>query len=164
MVTITRYPFASIVETRHAFTASRFRQLSLIFAFTLGLFISLLSPAAYAANAEVTKQGKWVKKSYKVNGTWQIIKEDGKTFIQFSNDFKTKSAPDLKIFLSKKSAKEVKNKTAVPGSKFIAKLKKVKGSQRYEIPASVNIDDYQSLLIHCQQYTKLWAAGDLRKS
>ena len=44
---------------------------------------------------------------------------------------------------------------------LIAPLKKAKGAQRYKLPADLDLDDYQTLVLHCEQYTKLWGVSAL---
>ncbi|MHA7870836.1 MAG: DM13 domain-containing protein [Hyphococcus sp.] len=117
--------------------------------------------SAAAEAATHLYSGAWTKKSFKSSGTWTIYQEDGRTFVKLSSDFRTRSAPDLKIFLSPLAASETTGKNATEGAFRVAELTSNAGEQIYEIPASVNLNDYQSILIHCEQYSKLWSASDL---
>jgi len=105
--------------------------------------------------------GTWTKKSFKAKGAWSLDVVDGVTTISLDDNFSTRNAPDLKIFLSPLSASEVKNKTAVPGSLLIAPLKSNKGAQSYIVPEGTDLANYKSVIIHCEAYTKLWSASDL---
>jgi hypothetical protein len=67
----------------------------------------------------------------------------------------------LKIFLSPTALSDVTGKTAVNGSINIGELKSTKGAQEYEIPAGVNLSDYASVLVHCEEYSVLWGGSDL---
>ena len=133
------------------------------------LSITGLTSAAHAEHhageaamaSEALYSGQWMKKSFKSSGTWEIYQEDGKTFVKLSSDFRTRNAPDLKIFLSPRAANQANGKNATDGSFRIAELTSNAGEQIYEIPASVNLADYKSILIHCEQYSKLWSASDL---
>lgn len=127
---------------------------------TLILSSLVLIASLFSLSAEVTNNGTWTKKSQKAAGTWSIDTTDGKTVLTLT-DLKTKNAPDLKLFLSPKSAAEVSAKNAVAGSVLISKLKSNKGTQTYTIPASVDLSKYKSILIHCEKYTKLWSASAL---
>ena len=100
--------------------------------------------------------GTWTKKSQKISGTWTI--EDGK--ISFS-DFSTRNAPDLIILLSPLTVDELNNKNADQGAVFIAKLNSNKGDQVYTLPSDLDLSAFESIIIHCQQYTKLWGAAPL---
>lgn len=116
---------------------------------------------ATAAANRVIATGGWTKKSQKADGTWTIAVEDGVGKITLSDDFSTRNAPDLKIFLSPLSASDVTASTAVSGSAFIGPLQSNKGAQSYTIPADIDVSAYRSILIHCEQYTKLWVAADI---
>lgn len=138
--------FAAVALTAAAFAAPSFTQ---------------YGAAAAEESMQALDQGTWTKKSFKVSGEWTIYSENGTTYVKLSSDFRTRNAPDLKIFLSPLSASEANGKNATDGSVLIAPLTSNSGEQVYEIPASVNLADYQSILIHCEQYSKLWSAANL---
>jgi len=142
-----------------------FIKTTLIAVATVGAFAGPLNTAAIAqpASAEVTmtQTGEFTKKTYKVNGSWTVVQRDGQTFIKLSDDFKTKRGPDLKIFLSPSSVASVNGDNAVNGALKLGALKSNKGAQEYLVPAGVNLADYNSVLVHCEAFSKLWAAGDL---
>ena len=112
---------------------------------------------AYADN----QGGTWTKKSQKIAGAWKIVETAEGRYLELDDAFKTRRAPDLKLFLSPLEAGNVNAKNATSGSVLIAKLKKSKGAQRYELPADLDLDDYQTLVLHCEQYTKLWGVSAL---
>ena len=132
-----------------------------------------LSPSASANAADQTKtamtdtaqdstlSGVWTKKSFKSAGTWEIYTDGDKSFVRLSADFRTRNAPDLKIFLSPLAASETTGKNATDGAVLVAPLSSNAGEQIYEIPAGVDLADFKSILIHCEQYSKLWSAADL---
>ena len=127
------------------------------------------APAAIAAETmqtaaqggETLYSGEWTKKSFKSSGAWEIYTADGKTYVKLSSDFRTRNAPDLKIFLSPLAASETNGRNATNGSVLIAPLTSNSGEQIYEIPESVDLASFKSILIHCEQYSKLWSASDL---
>jgi len=116
--------------------------------------------APVAASAEAQAQS-FFKKKYKIKGSWSLVQKDGKTFVAFSDDFKTKNGPDLKIFLSPKSESDVTGKNALEGSLNLGVLKNKKGPQEYEIPAGTDLSLYSTVLIHCEAYAILWGGGAL---
>lgn len=123
------------------------------------LFALVLLAATGAADS--TQPSSWTKKSFAVEGTWQIVKEGEDRFLVLSDDFKTRSAPDLKLFLSTHTVSEAGNRNATEGSLLIAPLRSNRGGQRYALPENVDLDQYSSVLLHCEQYSKLWAASAL---
>ena len=131
--------------------------------FTACLITSLLLLATSPLSADGTAvaEGSWTKKSQTAKGTWKITQTDAKLVLSVSADFKTRKAPDLKIFLSPLSASEVQSKTATAKSLFVAELPKFKGGFEITLPEGTDLADYRSVLIHCEQFTKLWVAADL---
>lgn len=115
----------------------------------------------HSMEAKTKYSGTWTKKSFKSSGTWEIFSEEGKTFVKLSDDFRTRNAPDLKIFLSPQAASEATGRNATDGAVLVSALDSNSGGQVYEIPEGVNLDDFQSILIHCEQFSKLWSAADL---
>lgn len=111
--------------------------------------------------AQTVYSGEWTKKSFKSSGTWEIFTEGDKTFVKLSDDFRTRNAPDLKIFLSPQAASDATGKNATDGAVLVAPLSSNKGGQVYEIPEGVDVSAFQSILIHCEAYSKLWSAADL---
>lgn len=111
--------------------------------------------------AQVTHSGTWIEKSYEVEGKWEIIKKGDVTLLRFDEDFDTKKAPDLKIFLSKLPASEISAKNADKSS-LVSELKEYDGKQEFVIPKSIDISNYKTLLIHCQEYGVLWSVASLK--
>ncbi len=143
------------------------RTLSALAAITLSVMsinaIVTAPAAALEASAEtVLHEGVWTKKTFKSSGDWSIVEDsDGNRFVKLSDDFKTRNAPDLKIFLSPQAAADTTGKNATQGALLISPLESNKGGQVYEIPTGTDLDAYSSILIHCEQFSKLWSAADL---
>lgn len=127
----------------------------------LFLVLALLAVPTFS-QGETVHQGTWTAKGFEVDGTWKIVRDGGKTWVVLDQAFNTKSAPDLKIFLSPNPAAGLDNRNATQGSQLVAELSSNRGAQRYEVPAGVDLQRFRSILIHCEKYTKLWAAADLR--
>ncbi len=123
--------------------------------------MSAHTDAPMAKDHAMMKDHSFAKKAFKVKGDYSIVQENGQTIIRLSDDFKTKSGPDLKVFLSPLSADTVSGSTAVQGAVNLGALKSNKGGSDYILPAGVNLADFQSVLIHCEAYSKLWGAATL---
>lgn len=97
-------------------------------------------------------------------GTWKIIKNEDKHQIIFGEDFEAKEAPDLKIFLSKANLDDIESKNALKEGEpiFVAKLTSYKGAATYSIPSSIDISQYKTIIVHCEEYTKLWGGAALK--
>lgn len=125
-----------------------------------------LAPAAFAEPAaddvsEATSGGEFVRKQKSIRGDWHIEQRGDTHVLVFGDSFKASRGPDLKVFLSPQSIGEASGKTAVRGSLLLGELESTRGGQEYVIPAGVNLDDYGSVLVHCEAYSVLWGGGDL---
>ncbi len=120
------------------------------------LFLSLVG-----YGQETSMSGQWTQKSYDINGSWSIVKTGESFKLILDEKFKTKDAPDLKIFLSKKEAGTVTSKNATKDAVLISPLKKSSGKQEYEIKENIDLSAYKTILIHCEQYTVLWGVSNL---
>lgn len=78
------------------------------------------------------------------------IYQDGSQFKVALDNFSVSSGPDLKVYLSK----------AATPTDFV-NLGNLTSQTVYPIPSSVNVDDYSHVLIHCQQYSHLFAIAEL---
>lgn len=119
--------------------------------------IIVLTPVAFAGDS-----GEWKNQKFKVKGDWSIEQRADGNFLVLSEDFKTKNAPDLKLFVSKKPYTEINGSNATADAALISLLKSNTGGQSYRIPDNINMSDYQSLLIHCEKFSKLWASTPLK--
>ena len=128
------------------------------------LFLILaISFASLSVAAEPLASGKWTKKTTSISGIWSIVEEDGGArFLVLGDDFKTKKAPDLKLFLSRQDLSAVNGSNATSQAVLIAKLKSVRGGQRYAIPDEIDLDEYSTLILHCEKYAKLWGGATIR--
>ena len=114
-----------------------------------------------ASQAELVHQTEFVKKRYTIKGKGELVQSGGKSVINFSNDFKTKSGPDLKVYLSPKPLSELSGKTALQSAVKVGVLKSNSGSQSYIIPDNVDLSAYQSVIIQCEAFSVLWGGFDL---
>ncbi|MEM9744195.1 MAG: DM13 domain-containing protein [Pseudomonadota bacterium] len=97
-----------------------------------------------------------------LEGDWKIVKDNGGTFIELSDNFRAKQGPDVKIFLSPMPSDAVTGDNAVDGSRLIKQISDFDGSARIAIPSDVDLNKYQSLVFHCEAYSKLWGSSNLR--
>ena len=91
-----------------------------------------------------------------------VTAQEGKLFVVLDPAFRTKKAPDLKIFLSPKPLAQLNNRNATQDSLRVGPLQKSRGAQRLEIPSGTSLDEYKTVLIHCEKFSKLWGGAALR--
>lgn len=116
--------------------------------------------ASAAIAGERVASGEWTKKSFDAAGTWSIEQDGDDLVITLSDDFRTRNAPDLKLFFSPIEVDDLNGKNATDGALLIAELQSNRGGQAYRV-SGVDPGDFQSIIIHCEQYSKLWSAAAL---
>ena len=123
-------------------------------------FLFVIFAFSFSQTVSAGESGSWTKKAQTIHGTWSIVEKDDGHYLVLSEDFKTRKAPDLKLILSNFSTAEAHNKNALMGGVVIAPLKSAKGEQSYKLPD--NFSEFQTLLLHCEKYSKLWGVAQLK--
>ncbi len=97
-------------------------------------------------------------------GTVTILDAGNGRRIARLTDFQVTNGPDLEVWLVAKQ--NIQSSGDVTASKYVSlgQLKGNIGDQNYEIPANVDIDDYESIVIWCEQFGVLFSAADLTKT
>ena len=126
--------------------------------FAPALAASMLT-AGQAEGDRIIASGGWTKRDAAIRGGWRIVaREDGR-YIEFDDQFRTRNAPDLKIFLSPRRLDDITSGNATAGAFHVANLNSNRGAQSYRLPDDLDLSAYQSLLIHCEAYEKLWGGA-----
>lgn len=90
------------------------------------------------------------------SGGFEIVEEDGQRILKFSEEFNVTRGPDLFVWLTKgDNTKEFVN---------LGRLENRKGEQSYVIPADVNLDDFDRVIIWCRAFSVLFATGEFPNS
>ncbi len=115
-----------------------------------------------AEQSDVVAKGKFIQANpsdplHKGKGNVTVYKET----VFLEPDFKVGPGPDFHVYLVPKA--EVRNASDVDGTMFVdlGKLRSFEGSQKYEIPAGVDLEKYPSVVIWCQQFGVLISPADL---
>ena len=130
------------------------------------IFISLFSSCKKASTETINDlisaddttailkyQGSFINgPSGNVSGQAKIFLKSGK-YILALESFKTSNGPDLKVYLSQAETPEL----------FISlgDLQSTNGNQLYEVPGSLDFDQYKYALIHCEKYNHLFGSASL---
>lgn len=77
-------------------------------------------------------------------------------------DFEVGPGPKFHVYLVPKAA--IRSSSDLKGEMFVdlGRLRSFKGSQRYTIPAGVDLTKYKSVIIWCEQFSVLISPADLR--
>ena len=123
----------------------------------------LAAPAAIVQVAQTDAAPiAFQKKTYNIKGSVSIEQRGDRTVLVFSDDFRTKRGPDLKIFLSRNSVSDATGDNATTNAVRLGELQSNRGGQEYILPEGVVLSDYSSILVHCEAFSKLWGGADLK--
>lgn len=112
----------------------------------------------------VAASGTFVKAEKPTTGTASIVTENGQQYLVFDASFQTSSeGPDLHVLLdpSDKPPMKYENLNSYVN---LGKLEKFKGSQRYPIPAAINLSNFKSVAIWCRMANATFGYAPLRPS
>ncbi|MDX2301726.1 MAG: DM13 domain-containing protein [Microscillaceae bacterium] len=103
--------------------------------------------------AAASRTGSFVSMNgYRVSGNATIRTEGNNLVLEFANNFSTSSGPGLYVYLSNQA-------NNANGGIEIARLQKVSGSQTYTLPASVQLDQYNYVLIFCRPFRVVFGSA-----
>ncbi|BCL38487.1 DM13 domain-containing protein [Nostoc sp. MS1] len=108
------------------------------------------TPTATTVASANIKAGAFQSAAHPTQGQVTLVKEAGKNYLEFNQDFKTDLGPDLQVILtrSEKPASGVKDGDYIR----IARLQKTSGTQRYALPDSVNLQEFKSVAVWCRLF------------
>ena len=91
----------------------------------------------------------FVGAAYPASGSYSIVEEGGQAYIELDDSFSTQAAPDLFVLLHTEAVPQ----SYAPESYLnLGMLQQVTGTQRYAIPAEVDISAFESVVIWCRQF------------
>lgn len=105
-----------------------------------------VNPCAAASSNQFVAVGS----RNKTEGGFQVVEENGKQYIEFSNDFEVSQGPDLEIILHKNQT--VGQSIAEEDYISLAPIQSFSGTQRYEVPEDVDLNDYASVAVWCEDF------------
>jgi hypothetical protein len=125
------------------------------------------APDVAQASQTIERSGSFVSGEHPTQGTARLVMRNGQAFIELGEDFETSElGPDLVVILHRSD--DVIGSTRPPAFPInegdyvvLAPLRQFSGAQTYAIPASVNLDDYQSAGIWCRKFNAMFGAAAL---
>ncbi|MGP1395571.1 MAG: DM13 domain-containing protein [Inquilinaceae bacterium] len=121
--------------------------------------------AGVAAMAEPVASGTFVDadRAHSGTGTATLFRVAESVHVLRLTDFEVTNGPDLEVWLSAhpgpQSSADVRDNDWVS----LGPLKGNIGDQNYDIPADVDIDRYQSVVIWCEQFSVLFSPAALAR-
>lgn len=118
---------------------------------------SVAEPVAAEARVLVRGELGFVDDLHNGKGEVQVIQVGSRRFVRFESVAIT-NAPDIHIYLSKDSG----GRYAEANTVYLGPLKATNGSFNYEVPASVDLAQYKSVVVWCRAFTTLITWADLK--
>jgi hypothetical protein len=113
--------------------------------------VSEAAPAALSAEPEPLYTGKLEGKIHPTSGRATIYKnKDGKEYLRLS-DFTTSNGPDVHVILVRSE------------DKALGTLKGNQGDQNYDLPAAVDLNQYQAVAIYCERFHAIFGVARLEQ-
>ena len=117
--------------------------------------ISLLSFSVNAYADENLASGTFSGASgHDTSGSVTLVKTANGVKLVLGEDFKFDGAPDAKVGFGKNGKYD--------GNSQLDALRANQGGQSYEVPGSVNIDEYNEVYIWCKQYSVSLGVAKIR--
>lgn len=111
-----------------------------------------------ASTQGIIKSGVFGKAEHPTTGTAKIVMDNGKRYLELNSAFKTDAGPDLYVLLHRSSKPESYDAKSYVS---LGRLVKVRGQQRYEIPANVDLKAMRSAVIWCRQFNATFGYASL---
>lgn len=114
--------------------------------------ITAQTPQSMATSSSQTAEPKLISQGtfqglagHTSQGTVKVLAIDNKNYLRFENDFSVTNGPDLFVHFGKDGAYD--------SNARIEKLKGNAGSQNYEIPNNLNLNDFTEVWIWCRAFS-----------
>ena len=92
-------------------------------------------------------------------GPVRLVDVGGRRFVRFEDVMLT-NAPDVHVYLSRETGGTWDEATSL----YLGALKATNGSFNYELPATAEVSNYQSVVVWCRAFRVLITWADLRTS
>ncbi len=146
---------------------SRIQQQLIPFAMALAVSTGVLATpfAAQVQAAQLADAGNFrdADRGHPANGRAEIIRlKGGGLGLKLHSDFKVRSGPDLRVWLS--GSANPTSAASVNAAKHIdlGRLKSSSGEQIYRIPANVKLSELGSVVIWCRAFGVYFGGANLR--
>lgn len=118
-----------------------------------------LEEVAEGTTEETTKvisQGEFVGlELHNAEGTAKLIQVGDKFYVRFEEDFKVTNGPDLFVYFGKDGQ--------YVGEARLGRLKGNIGSQNYEVPPGINVENFNEVWIWCRAFSVPFGKAELDK-
>ena len=122
---------------------------------------STLNSTILIAEAQSLANGDFVSVEHPTQGKASIVEDGNNRYLELNADFQTDRGPDLKVILHR--AETVDLKLEEGDYINLGALQDFSGNQRYEIPEDIDLSEYNSVAIWCEQFNATFGYAPLTK-
>ena len=99
--------------------------------------------------AAEAQRGSFRGDAHPTRGSARIVAVDGQRFLELDASFRTDGGPDLKVVLHRQA-----NPRSYGRGQYrsLGRLRRVAGSQRYRLPAGLDLSRFRSVVIWCEEF------------
>ena len=123
------------------------------------------APFVSDAEPQPIYTGKLEGKIHETSGRATIYRTaDGQQYLRLS-DFMTSNGPDVHVLLLRADDQALKQEIVKGGleSVELGSLKGNQGDQNYDLPAAVDLNQYQAVAIYCERFHAIFGVAKLEK-
>ena len=106
-------------------------------------------PTLTTSSKQLAASAAFVDAAKSTSGGVQIIEENGQRYLELDNTFATESGPDVFVLLHREA---VPNSYSPEDYVNLGRIQSFEGAQRYVIPAEVDLTDFRSAVIWCEDF------------
>lgn len=124
----------------------------------LALAFAAVFAAAAPLSAETVAAGQLETVRKSTSGAVTIVREADGVYVEFSEDFRTGSGPDLLVLLHKDA--DPKNYAE---ERFVSLglMKTFRGAQRFKLPEGVDPAQFESVVLWCRQFDVTFGVAEI---
>ncbi|HEY1468284.1 MAG TPA: DM13 domain-containing protein [Candidatus Acidoferrum sp.] len=123
------------------------------------------APMSVDAEAQPVYTGKLEGKIHPTSGRATIYKSgDGKAYLRLS-DFMTSNGPDVHVVLVRAEDKALEQEVVKGELQYVelGTMKGNQGDQNYDLPGTVDLNQYQAVAIYCERFHAIFGVAKLEK-
>ena len=115
-----------------------------------------------AKSTSLIASGNFVNQEKATSGKAKIVNVNGKRYLEFDKAFRTGNGPAVEVILHKNSNIPLNIKEG--NYITLGRIKSFNGKQRYAIPNNVNLANYKSVGIWCEEFNATFGFASLRNA
>ena len=101
------------------------------------------------------------EKDHPTEGGAKIVERDGKRYLEIDESFTTVEGPDVLVVMYRDSTVPVNLEEE--NYLTIAPLQSFSGTQRYELPEELSLDEYQAVAVWCREFNVTFGYASLEQ-